>query len=138
MTDWENDVLEYAAMLHKSGGPPGAADRIELLYAKILEMRVAYEPDKIHEDMTPLGRNILDILIDQNKKLMSEQNAWTAIADRFPETGRYIVARTVPDGNTYVDVATLVNEPCGALPPLGGASHVTHWMPLPAPPTDAK
>lgn len=70
--DWEQDALKIASRLRESSDSD-AADCIELMYAKIIEMRVAYCPESVREKMTPLGRNIMDILIDQNKRLLQER-----------------------------------------------------------------
>ena len=49
---------------------------------------------------------------------------------------RVIVARTVPNGNRYVDVCVLVPEEKSGLPPLCNPIGITHWAELPEPPED--
>lgn len=49
---------------------------------------------------------------------------------------RVLVARTVQDGNRYVDVVVLMPEEESGLPPLCSPAGITHWAELPEPPED--
>lgn len=105
------------------------------------------------------GNSLFDKTYDPNEKLLLDeaadklenQSKWISVEDRLPEIdpygkGRYGGTRSIRvlcvckqrDGKTFVKEGYY--EPCGdgsvywRIP--GSIDSVTHWMPLPAPPTE--
>lgn len=66
-------------------------------------------------------------------------NQWIRYSERKPtRERRIIVFRVYEDGRRYTDVIPWFHDDQAGLPRLPTFECITHWMPLPEPPTDAK
>ena len=84
--------------------------------------------------MESLGHKAISAMIKENKEL--RKDPWIPVSERLPESNKLVFGYTEQDGNILgIRYIMSENNWCTDYIRWSG-SKITHWMPLPEPPTE--